>query len=265
MIDLRRLRVVMFVALLTPVSGLTSSVQAQQGWPPDSTENLKVLPADIPIRDLIATMRGFAGALGVRCIHCHVGDDPSDLSSVDFVSDEKIEKRKARAMIQMLATINTELLATVPERSDPAVEIKCSTCHRGLTKPADIADILDAKMAEGGADAAIAEYEALREEYYGSWTYNFTEFTLTSVAEEAVGADPDGAMQILDYNLTHYPESSYTYVMKAQVYSNLHGDFDAAIDELRNAQRVDPDQQPRIQRMIDQLEQAAAQDPDGDR
>jgi len=263
MIDLRRLRVVMFVALLTPVSGLTSSAQAQQGWPPDSTENLKVLPADISIRELIGTMRGFAGALGVRCIHCHVGDAPSDLSSVDFVSDEKIEKRKARVMIQMLNTINSELLANVPERSDPAVEIKCSTCHRGLTKPADIADILDAKMADGGADAAIEEYEALREEYYGSWTYNFTEFTLTSVAEEAVRANPDGAMQILDYNLTHYPESSYTYVMKAQIYANLHGDFDAAIEALRNAQRVDPEQ-PRFQRMIEQMEEAAAQNTDDD-
>ncbi|MFQ5530476.1 MAG: c-type cytochrome, partial [Gemmatimonadota bacterium] len=119
MIDLRRFRLVMIVALLTPVSGLTTSAQAQQGWPPDSTENLKVLPEDITIRELVETMRGFAGALGVRCIHCHVGDDPSDLSSVDFVSDEKIEKRKARVMIQMLNRINTELLAEVPERSDP--------------------------------------------------------------------------------------------------------------------------------------------------
>lgn len=118
-------------------------------------------------------------------------------------------------------------------------------------------------MAEGGPEAAIEEYEALREEYYGSYTYNFTEFTLTSLAESAARQDPDGSLQVLDYNLTHYPESSYTYVMKAQIQANLHQDFDAAIESLRNAQRVDPEQ-PRFQAMIDQLEAAAAQNADGD-
>lgn len=265
MIDLRRLRVVMFVALLTPVSGLTSSVQAQQGWPPDSTENLQVLPEDTPVRELIGIMRGFAGALGVRCIHCHVGDDPSDLSSTDFVSDEKVTKRKARVMLQMLNTINGDLLAGLPERSDPPVEIQCATCHRGLTKPADIKDILGAKMADEGPAAVIEEYESLREEYYGSWTYDFTEFTLTFIAEGVAGENPDGALAVLDYNLTHYPESSYTYVIKAQIQARLQNDFDAAIESLRNAQRVDPEQESRLQAMIDQLEAAKAQSAEGDR
>jgi len=45
---------------------------------PDEFTNLEVLPEDITRGELVSIMRGFAGALGVRCNHCHVGEDPSD-------------------------------------------------------------------------------------------------------------------------------------------------------------------------------------------
>jgi hypothetical protein len=73
---------------------------------PDKFTNLKVLPKDIQKQDLVKIMRGFSNALNVRCIHCHKGDDPVDLSKVDFASDERENKLVARAMLGMTNGIN---------------------------------------------------------------------------------------------------------------------------------------------------------------
>ena len=51
---------------------LVVSIGAVAAQIPDKFENLKVLPKDIPQRELIDVMRGFAGALGFRCHNCHV-------------------------------------------------------------------------------------------------------------------------------------------------------------------------------------------------
>ena len=75
---------------------LAAPVDAAAQWPPERFSNLQVLPQDISLGELVATMRGFASALGVRCNHCHVGTDPDDLSTFQFPSDEKYTKRKAR-------------------------------------------------------------------------------------------------------------------------------------------------------------------------
>jgi tetratricopeptide (TPR) repeat protein len=257
MIDLGRLSVAL-VLVLAPAAVLSPALRAQQGWPPDSAVNLQVLPKDIPIRDLIETMRGFAGALGVRCTHCHVGDDPQDLRSIDFPSDEKIEKKKAREMIRMRDRINGELLAALPERSDPPVVVECATCHHGLEKPADLRDVLAAKVEEGGAEAAIAEYERLREEYYGSWSYDFREFALINVAERTADRHPDEALALLDYNLTLFPESVMTYVGEAEILAD-RGDIDGALARLREAERMQPDA-AWIERRIRRLEAARGQE-----
>ncbi len=98
------------VALCAGTSAIALRAAAAE-WPPDSLVNIQALPKDTSVRELRTMMRGFAGALGVRCTHCHVGDDPNDLTSIDFTSDEKIEKRKAREMIRMVRRINEELLA----------------------------------------------------------------------------------------------------------------------------------------------------------
>ena len=124
------------VALVLLTAAMSKFAAAQ--WPPDSLTNLKVLPRDITVREIVGVMRGFASGLGVRCIYCHVGDDPDDLGSTDFVSDEWVQKRKAREMIKMVNQINRNLLANPPDWSDPPVEVTCATCHHGVTKPLDI-------------------------------------------------------------------------------------------------------------------------------
>ncbi|HEX9729434.1 MAG TPA: c-type cytochrome [Gemmatimonadales bacterium] len=240
--SLRRLTVTL---VLLVVSGIVSPSPAQ--WPPDSTENLQVLPKDIPVRELISLMRGFAGALGVRCIHCHVGDDPNDLSSTDFPSDDRVEKRKAREMIRMVQQINGELLAAVPERSDPPIEVTCVTCHRGVTQPRDVRDILTAVVLAQGADSAIATYQQLRERYYGSASYDFRDFMLANVAEGLAGREPDAALRILEYNIQVHPQSTQSYLTIAQI-EVRRGNRDAAIAALEKAATVEPENEfwPRM-------------------
>ena len=76
-------------------------------------------------------MRGFSSALGVRCIHCHVGDDPRDLSSVDFSSDAREAKRVARVMMTMVQTLDDDLLkpGLVEGERAESMEVRCATCH----------------------------------------------------------------------------------------------------------------------------------------
>jgi hypothetical protein len=59
--------------------GVGPRVGAQGRFPPDSFTNLKVLPKTIAPRALIDTMRGFAMALRVRCVYCHVGKEGQPL------------------------------------------------------------------------------------------------------------------------------------------------------------------------------------------
>ena len=115
------------------VAGLGTQAQKPQ-WTPSPPTNLQVLPKDIPLRQLIQTMRVFTQGLGVRCQHCHVfkGNDPDDLSTFAFASDEKEQKKTARVMLRMGLAINNELLKGVGEpRPGGAMKVTCYTCHRG--------------------------------------------------------------------------------------------------------------------------------------
>ena len=101
---------------------------------PQKFTNLQVLPKNISRGDLVATMKGFTSALGVRCEHCHVGEG-DDLSKFDFASDAKPTKKVARTMVHMVEHINAEHLKGI---GDPARQPKvtCFTCHQGTKTPA---------------------------------------------------------------------------------------------------------------------------------
>ena len=223
-------------------------------WPPDSLVNIQALPEDTSVRELRTMMRGFAGALGVRCTHCHVGDDPNDLRSIDFTSDEKIEKRKAREMIRMVRRINEELLAGVPERSEPPVVVACRTCHHSLTRPVGIRDLLAETFEAEGADATIAQYQELREKYYGSDSYDFRHFMLANVAERVARQNPEGAIQLLEFNGKLHPTSGQTFSTMGRIYRG-RDDIAAAIRSLERALDAEPDNEfysRTLQRLRDQ-------------
>jgi tetratricopeptide (TPR) repeat protein len=153
-------------------------------WPPDSLTNLQVLPEATPVNELVGVMAGFTRALGVRCSHCHVGEEGRPLATYDFASDEKALKQKARVMLRMVRRLNDELTAELPERAAPPIEVQCFTCHRGVQEPRTLQAILIAAYDTGGIDSTLAAYRALRERYYGRAAYDFGEVALADVADD---------------------------------------------------------------------------------
>ena len=159
------------VPLLFLLSAAVVSAQV-----PDKFTNLKVLPTDISKTELTDTMRRFCFSLGVRCQHCHAGEE----GKMDFPSDEKETKRTARAMLQMVAAINRDYVGKLGKAD--AVRVECATCHRGLNRPQMLIAVLNEELAKGGGPAAVARYQELRKKFYGSGQYDFSETSLNQLA-----------------------------------------------------------------------------------
>lgn len=194
-----------------PLCVLTAgAVPAAAQWPPERFENLQVLPDTIVPAELVNLMASFTRALGVRCTHCHVGEEGRPFSSYDFPSDEKLTKRKAREMLRMVMAMNDRYLPTLEERADPPVRVQCATCHGGRTTPRQLEDVLFLGYEAGGLDSALAVYRDLRERYYGRAAYDFGSVPLTTVAErvEASGALADAAA-LLELNVEMNPTSPF--------------------------------------------------------
>ena len=217
-------------------------------------ENLKVLPKDISSDELSTTMRGFAMGLGVRCETCHVGEPNTPLHTFDFASDEKAMKQKARLMIKMVNEINGELVPRLDdvEKAD-RVSVRCMTCHRGQPQPNLIEDVMDHQLAENGVDAAVSEYVKLREEYYGSHSYDFSEFVLPMYTQGLAATDQsDAAIAIAEVNAKYFPESSYTAFVLGDLYAAA-GQTELAIKNYSRSIELNPRAEPRIRPMIEAL------------
>ena len=174
-------RIAILVCVTTAVAlGAPASLQAQ--FPPDSFTNLEVLPRDIHPDTLVRMMAGFTRALGVRCTHCHVGEEGQPLETYDFAADDKAPKLKARVMIEMLGRINGQHLASLENRADPPVRVECVTCHRGVREPRQLQQILLGAHSVAGLDSAVAIYRDLRQRYHGRAAYDFGEVALADVA-----------------------------------------------------------------------------------
>lgn len=207
---------------------------------PRTFTNLQVLPRDISRAELIATMRGFAGALGVRCTHCHVG--PDNLQGMDFATDEKLTKQIARTMLRMVRSMNAKYLSKLPAREAPRQEVGCLMCHRREQQPPRPLDqILLATVKERGVDAGAAEYRTLRKDQFGSGLYDFRQPTLNIVAtrlrEEKRFED---AIAILKLNAEMFPESADVQANLGEA-SREKGDLDDAESYYKRALAMQPD------------------------
>lgn len=226
-------------------------------WPPE-VKNLQYFPADTDVRELLQTMRGFAFGLGVRCQYCHVGEEGQPIFEFDFASDEKETKRKARTMLAMVAAINGEHLPKLGEEPDDLVKVECVTCHRGAPRPEQLTDILAEIAGEEGAAAALDKYKALRDEFYGSHTYDFSEGTLVRVAEGLAGAGKaDAAVELLEFNLEMHAESTWTLGTLAEV-EGRRQNVEGAVRALERILELEPDN-ARVKQRLEQLRAPAAE------
>jgi cytochrome c peroxidase len=124
------------IALIAAASAFGVSVAVAQGQPAPFAQppyrNLKIFPQSITRAQLLTNMKFFSQSLGVRCTFCHVGEEGKPLSTFDFASDAKENKRTARTMLAMVHRINSEDFGVTDFAN---VKVTCFTCHRGSTEP----------------------------------------------------------------------------------------------------------------------------------
>src|SRR5574341_21567 len=148
-------------ALLVTMAVVAAPLPAQAPghWPPDSLINVKVIPRNTPVMQVVGMMRNITGALGVRCQFCHVGEEGMPLERFDFAKDEKRTKLVARQMMLMVQEINRRL-DTLPEDTSglSGLQVTCGTCHRGVTRPIPLPALLVNAVQASGADSAVRAY-----------------------------------------------------------------------------------------------------------
>ena len=219
-----------------------SSLAAQVGrFPPDSLINVKVIPKNTPPMQVIGMMRNFAGALGVRCTYCHVGQEGQPLNTFDFAKDEKRSKLVARQMMRMVEEINRRVDTLPHDHDQPhdSLRVTCMTCHRGVSRPVPLEDLIARAAQSSGADSAARMYRALRERYYGRASYDFGEPTLDIAAFRLGRAGKfDEAFAILKLNEEQFPNSSNAATFRGNI-NLLKGDTTAAIAAFREAVQRD--------------------------
>jgi tetratricopeptide (TPR) repeat protein len=230
--------------------------------------NLQVLPKDTPPQDVVALMQQFTRALGVQCTYCHVEVTAPLLTAeeqaaaaaaaappaagrgrgrgrgagpqMDFASDDKRQKQTARLMLSLVNDINASLTAALHKPSSEIVRVQCATCHRGITNPAQLSDVLRQTMLGKGESAAVAQYRELRQGFLNSGAYDFREAVLLDLGRESLATrKPDDALAWLQLNLEFYPKSAPTLVALAQAHLAKR-DQDAARSDLQKALTLDP-------------------------
>lgn len=229
-------------------------VQVAAGQVPDTFTNLKVLPQDISKQDLMDTMKDFSRALDMRCEDCHAGDPAKGFAGLDFASDEKENKKTARLMMQMMHTINTNYIDKLDGDRGQRVTVACVTCHHGQHRPRMLADVLNDVLTRDGLDSAVACYHALRDEYYGSFTYDFTAGPLNEVAMgQSESGNYENAIALLQLNLEMNPESPFVMYQLGEAYAAL-GDTAKAIEQLEACEKIMPNR--RLTHRLEELKSA---------
>jgi hypothetical protein len=116
----------------TQPAGTPPAGQARPRGPRPAPTNLKVLPKDTTGDQINVIMHGFEAALGVECEYCHARNPETKRN--DFASDANPVKDKARVMIKVADTINTQFLSQL-NNPKPENPVTCGTCHRGVAHP----------------------------------------------------------------------------------------------------------------------------------
>jgi hypothetical protein len=208
-------------------------------WPPDSLVNVRIIPKGTPPLQVWGAMRNIAGGLGVQCTFCHVGAEGAALAQIDFASDEKRNKLVAREMMRMVQEVNRRI-DSVPARPTPTVAVTCATCHRGVSRPVPLPNIIAEVATTAGADSAIRVYRALRERHFGRDAYDFGEISLNSAAFRTARAGRiDDALALLRLNEELFPRASALYITRGNV-ALMRADTTAATAAFREAMRRDP-------------------------
>lgn len=125
-----------------------------------------------------------------------------------FDLDEKRGKVIARHMLRMVGRINGDMLAALPGRAAPPLQVECKTCHRGLPRPHLLRNELRALIEAEGAAAAEARYRELRAAAVTMGAYDFREWEMNELARQlAADGRLADAVAMLALNEEFHPAS----------------------------------------------------------
>lgn len=219
-------------------------------WP-EKSKSLEVLPADTSADRLRAVMRGFTGALGVRCNYCHVGEEGKPLSTFDFASDANPNKDRAREMMRMLGAIDGHL-QKIDSSGTERVGVRCQTCHQGRPRPTTLEEELLAAYRKDGRKAIAPRYVELRERYYGGGGLDFGERSLNNLGYELLASaapeDLEAAIAVLQLNAGQYPKSGNAWDSLAEAYAKA-GKREIAAIYYRKSLENDPDNEHALEEL----------------
>jgi len=204
-----------------------------------------------PARPPLPDMQAVAAALGVTCDYCHAGRG----AEPKLTAAGKPVLEVGREMIAMTASLNATVQAATGKTAREAAAVTCVTCHRGVTIPRPLTDILLVTGVREGADTAVKQYRDLRSRYYGRGAYDFGEETLLSVARRLANTRPEVAIPLAELNMEFFPKSVNTLVTKAIAQAGR--DDEAAVATLKQALALDPDN-GEIQGRLYQIEEILA-------
>jgi tetratricopeptide (TPR) repeat protein len=207
-------------------------VVAGWGFSPSTAAAQQPAPPRPATRNLLADMQSYATALGVTCEYCHVAPANSGLPQP--------KKDIARTMIAMTRDLNTQVQLATGKAPVEATRVECATCHRGVTIPRPLGQVIAQTLQFKGADAAVTQYRDLRTRYYGRGSYDFGEEELTNVARTIASVRPDDAIAILQLNIEFYPRSARSYALMGFAYTRKFDD-DSAITLVQKAVDLEPE------------------------
>jgi hypothetical protein len=106
-----------------------ASIAGKENMPAESVfKNIQIFKG-VPAGRVVNIMgRAFSPALGVSCGFCHVVGA--------YEKDDRTQKKTARVMYAMVNAINKDYLTKIAEPGRDAARVSCSTCHRGMMRPA---------------------------------------------------------------------------------------------------------------------------------
>lgn len=185
----------------------------------------------------VPDMQAIASALGVTCEFCHAAGRGSPPA---LTATGKPRLDVAREMIAMTNELNARVPSAAGKAPAAAVRVDCVTCHRGVTIPRQLRDLLLDTTVRQGADAAVAQYRDLRERYYGRQSYDFGEQTLLDVADRLAQGRPADAVALADLNIEFYPRSARSYLVRGIAQSRRLDTVEDAIASFRRVLELDP-------------------------
>ena len=143
-------------------------------------------------------------------------------------------------MMVMTRDLNSKVQMITSKSPTDATRVTCVTCHRGVSIPGQLSDIMAATDNSKGPEAAIQQYRDLRKQYYGRQSYDFGEDTLVTAGINLANTHPEDAVALLKLNLEFFPQSVQSYVQMAYAYTRKLDD-QSAIGALEKALELQPE------------------------